>query len=93
MGQAFEETSGGISRKVTAQPEPGPDDYIGEQMFHTRVYLAPSGVATLGAVVVSDLVIRPVGSIITIFGARSTGESLDKIGQDLIRASLKVKFL
>ena len=68
-------------------------DYIGDEAFHTKAYVEPSALATLGAVVISDVIVRPAGSFITIFGLRSLGEDLDKWGIDLIEQSLDVKFL
>jgi hypothetical protein len=69
------------------------DDYIGDRTFHTKAYGQPSGLAALSAVVVSDLLMRPVGSLITIFGARSTGNSIHEYGRDLIERSFKLRFL
>ncbi len=69
------------------------EDYIGDETFHTKAYMQPCGLATLVAVVVSDLVVRPAGSLITIFGARSQGEAMNEWGVDLIERSLKVRGL
>ncbi len=69
------------------------EDFVGNQTFHTKAYMQPSALATLGAVVVSNLLVRPAGSLITIFGARSQGEAMDQWGVDLIERSLKVRGL
>ena len=69
------------------------EDFIGNQTFHTKAYMQPSALATLGAVVCSNLLVRPAGSLITIFGARSQGEAMHEWGIDLIERSLQVKGL
>ena len=74
-------------------PEMTLDDYVGEQLFHTRAYVEPSALAGVCAVVISNFIVRPIGSIITIFGARSTGETMHEYGLDLIDRSLDVNFL
>ncbi len=68
------------------------EQYIGDEIFHTDAYTAPSVLVTAGAVVISNFVIRPVGSIITILGARETGDSLHEYGLGLIDDSLDVNF-
>jgi hypothetical protein len=70
----------------------GLSDYVGDQTFHTRAYAEPSVLGLLGGVVISDLLIRPAGSIITIFGARSTGDPMHEYGINLIEQSTKVAF-
>ena len=69
------------------------DAYIGDQAFHTDAWKAPGGLVTLGAVIVSNFVIRPIGSVITILGARGTGDSMHEYGKGLIDSSLDVNFL
>ncbi len=69
------------------------DDYIGKQTFHTKAYMEPSALAALVAVLVSDVIVRPAGGLITIFGARSQGEAMDEWGIDLIERSLKARGL
>ena len=69
------------------------DDYIGKQTFHTKAYMEPSSLAALVAVLVSDVLVRPAGGLITIFGARSQGEAMDEWGIDLIERSLKARGL
>ncbi len=69
------------------------EDYVGNQTFHTKAYIQPSALASVGAVVVSNLLVRPAGSLITIFGARSQGEAMNEWGVDLIERSLKAKGL
>ena len=69
------------------------EDFVGNQTFHTKAYVQPSALATLGAVVCSNLLVRPAGSLITIFGARSQGEAMHEWGIDLIERSLQVKGL
>jgi hypothetical protein len=62
-------------------------------MFHTESYIASSTLATTGAVIVSDLVVRPIGRLITIFGGRGIGDELDDWGLNLIDQATKVRFL
>jgi len=69
------------------------DAYIGDETFHTDAWTAPGGIVTLGAVIGSNFVIRPIGSVITIFGARATGDSMHEYGKGLIESSLDVNFL
>ena len=69
------------------------EDFVGNQTFHTKAYMQPSALATLGAVLCSNLLVRPAGSLITIFGARSQGEAMHEWGIDLIERSLQVKGL
>ena len=69
------------------------EDFVGNQTFHTRAYVQPSALATLGAVVCSNLLVRPAGSLITIFGLRSQGEAMHEWGIDLIERSLMVRGL
>jgi hypothetical protein len=74
-------------------PTPGLSDFVGPAMFHTEAYAANSALATLGAVVISDIVVRPIGKVITIFGGRQIGDDLDEWGEGLIESALKVRFL
>ncbi len=69
------------------------EDCVGNQTFHTQADVQPSALATLGAVVCSNLLVRPAGSLITIFGARSQGEAMHEWGVDLIERSLMVRGL
>lgn len=84
---------GGIHDTEFEAPVMELEDYVGNQTFHTKVYMEPSALASLGAVVVSNLLVRPAGSLITILGARSQGEAMHEWGVDLIERSLKVKGL
>ena len=68
-------------------------DFIGDQAFHTKAYTDTSVLATLCAVVVADILIRPVGGIVTIFGARELGEELNQTGLDMIENASQVNFL
>ena len=74
-------------------PMPSDDAYVGRATFRTEAYIASSTLVTTGAVVVSDLVVRPLGSLVTIFGARGIGDEMDEWGLDLIEAAMKVRFL
>ncbi|MCH8332906.1 hypothetical protein IIC65_03150 [Candidatus Sumerlaeota bacterium] len=72
------------------QPDVGA--YVGDRTFHTEVYGYPSGVATLGAAILADFVVRPFGNVLLIFGARETAGRIDQAGLDLIGRSAKVHF-
>ena len=74
-------------------PGHGPEVFTGNVMFHTDAYVAPSALAVLGGTLISNVLVRPAGGLLTIFGARETGEKLNQTGLDLIQSSLKVKFL
>ena len=67
--------------------------FVDDRAFHTEAYVQHSILATVGGVVLSNLLIRPVGSLITIFGARETGDSMHEFGIDLIEESLRIRFL
>ena len=67
------------------------EDYTGDQMFHTDAYLQPSAVVALGAVIVSDIVVRPVGNLCLVFGAREQAAEMDEFGLELIEMSLNVQ--
>ncbi len=84
---------GGIHDTEFEAPAMELEDYVGNQTFHTKVYMEPSALASLGAVVVSNLLVRPAGSLITICGARSQGAAMHDWGVDLIERSLKAKGL
>ncbi len=79
--------------KFVDMPEMGPEDYVGDRYFHVRAYGRPSIVVSLGGIIVSDLLVRPVGNLLMIFGMRETGESMDQWGKDLIEKSMRVPFL
>ncbi len=70
-----------------------PEDYVGDSAFHAQAYVQPSVLATICAIVVSDVIVRPIGSLLTIFGARGTGERMDEWGKGLIEKSFRARFL
>jgi hypothetical protein len=74
-------------------PTLGTEAYVDDRMFHTNAYVHHSVLTTIGGVVLSNLLIRPAGSLITIFGARETGDSMHEFGIDLIEESLRIRFL
>ncbi len=69
------------------------DAYIGDSYFHPEPYAHPSIIGSLGGVVIGDIVVRPVGSIVTIFGARETGKRIDARGLKIIEDGFKFRFL
>ena len=83
---------GGIHDTAYAGPRMPLEAYVGDQYFHTRAYVAPSALTMLGGVVAADILIRPAGHLLMIFGARGTGEAMDAFGIDLIGRSCKPKF-
>lgn len=68
-------------------------DYVGPEYFHQKVYLQPSGVGALVGVVVGDILIRPTGNIILIFGGKETAGKVDAFGLDFIQSSMDIPFL
>lgn len=68
------------------------DDYIGDETFHTAAYGKSSTLATLCAVILSDVLIRPAGGLVTMFGARSTGDAWNEYGLELIQRGTEVEF-
>ncbi len=69
------------------------DAFLGDRAFRPDVYTHQSAVVTLGTVVLGDILIRPAGYLITIFGARDTGQQMNDYGLDLIQRGTKVNFL
>jgi len=66
--------------------------YVGDQYFHHEAYVTPSALVMVGGVVVSDILIRPAGNLLMVFGFRKTGEAIDDFGVRLIGKSTKPKF-
>ncbi len=69
------------------------DAYVGDRVFRPDVYAHPSIVGGLVGVVIGDIVVRPFGSIITIFGARETGERIDAQGISIVEGGFRLRFL
>ncbi len=74
-------------------PEMTLADYVGDTYFHPKTYYTPSIVAGIAGIVVGDFVVRPVGHIIMIFGARKAGESVDEWGKNVVAESLQIPFI
>lgn len=93
-GKGFVPAVSGMHERAFTVPGPKLNtlDYIGNKTFHTTVYGKPSAITSLVGIVVADFLIRPVGSIVMMVGARKTGEKIDKAGLDLIQKSLEVPF-
>lgn len=68
-------------------------DYVGPERFHTKVYGAPSGVGALFGVIAGDIIIRPAGHFILIFGAKETAGKVDEFGLSVIQRSTEIPFL
>lgn len=68
-------------------------DYVGDKTFHTKAYGRPSAVATFGAAMVADLLVRPAGNFVLMFGGRKPAEAIDKAGLKVIQLGLDVPFL
>ena len=66
--------------------------YVGEDYFHTQAYVTPSIFVMLGGVIASDILIRPAGNLIMVFGARETGQAMNDFGVRLVGSSTKPKF-
>ena len=69
------------------------DAYIGDSYFHPEPYAHPSIVGSLVGVIVGDIIVRPAGSIVTIFGARETGKRIDAEGLRIIENGFRFRFL
>ena len=69
------------------------DAYIGDSYFHPEPYAHPSIIGGLVGVVIGDIVVRPFGSIITIFGARETGKRIDAQGISIVEGGFRLRFL
>ena len=82
----------GIHDTDYAGPRVPLEAYVGDRYFHTQAYVTPSALVMLGGVVAADILIRPAGNLIMIFGARGTGEAMDAFGVDLIGRSCVPKF-
>ena len=75
-------------------PTASMSDFVGPGMYlHGEAYVNNSTLAGLGAVVISNVVVRPVGNLIMMFGGRKLGGEMDEWGLDLVEQSLKVRFL
>jgi hypothetical protein len=68
-------------------------DYVGPETFHTKVYGTPSGVGALFGVIAGDLIIRPSGNFILIFGAKDQAKKIDEFGLGVIQSSTEIPFL
>ena len=75
-------------------PTASMDDFIAPgQYFRMEAYANNSTLAGLGAVALANVVVRPIGNLVTMFGGRKMGQELDEWGLDLVEQSLKVRFL
>lgn len=74
-------------------PRLTPNDYVGDTAFHAEAYVTPSVVASLGGLIVGDVVVRPAGHLLMIFGFRETGERLNEQGLYIVEESLSIPFL
>ncbi len=68
------------------------DAWVGDRYFRPDVYAHPSVVGGFVGVVVGDIVVRPVGSIVTIFGARETGKRIDNQGLRIVEGGFRLRF-
>ena len=66
--------------------------YVDDRYFHHEAYYTPSALVMVGGIVVSDILIRPVGNLMMVFGFRKTGEAMDDFGVRLVGKSTKPKF-
>ena len=75
-------------------PTASMDDFVGPGVYlRVEAYANNSTLAGLGAVVISNGVVRPLGNLILIFGGRKMAGEMDEWGLDLVEQSLKVRFL
>lgn len=75
------------------RPKPSGLDYIAaNKTFHTRVYGRPSALASLGAFVAGDFIIRPAGNFAMIFGWRGAHEACDEFAFKWMEAAMRLNF-
>ena len=91
--QGFLPTLGKVHQVVLEGPEHSIADYIGNETFHTKVYGRPSAVTSLLGTMTADLIVRPMGNFVLIFGFRDQAQAVDKFGLDLIQKSTEPNFL
>ena len=89
----FESTLGQINGVALENSHSDIRAYVGNQAFHIEVYGAPSALVTLVAIFTADLLVRPAGNFITIFGFREAGRKVNEFGLKIIENSVKVPFL
>lgn len=93
QAQGFVPALSGLHEHTFEGPKFTVLDYVGPERFHTKVYGAPSGVGAFFGVVAGDIIIRPAGNIILIFGAKETAGKVDAFGLNLIQSSTEIPFL
>lgn len=91
--QDFSGTMGSIHDTTFDAPVLSTLDIVGPKMFHTKAYGKPSAIFTAVGVIGGDLLVRPAGNFVLMFGGRETSEKIDKFGLDLIQYSMEVPFL
>lgn len=91
--QDFSGTMGAIHDTNFDAPVLSTVDIVGPKMFHTKAYGKPSAIFTAVGVLGGDLIVRPAGNFVLMFGGRKTQEKIDKFGLDLIQYSMEVPFL
>ena len=68
------------------------EQYTGPAFFHADAYTTHSVFASFGAVVISDFLVRPAGSLITFAGFRDQAKKMEDFGLELIDDSLDARF-
>lgn len=91
--QAFLPAVSGLHEHTFEGPKLSVLDYVGPEYFHDKAYLQPSGVGTFVGVVVGDILIRPAGNVVLIFGGKETAAKIDQYGLDFIQSSTEIPFL
>lgn len=66
-----------------------PLDFVGEGILHTRVYRPHAVLLGAGAMVVDDVVMRPVAGLLRLLQLRAAGDAVEERGNDLVRRAVR----
>lgn len=67
----------------------GPLDYVGEGLIHTRVYRPHAVLLGTGAMLVDDVVMRPVAGVLRVFQLPAAGDAVERRGDALVRGAVR----
>lgn len=66
-----------------------PLDYVGEGLVHGRVYRPHAVLLGTGAMVLDDVVLRPVAGTLRILQLRGAGDAVEAAGHGLVREAVR----
>lgn len=66
-----------------------PLDYVGEGLVHGRVYRPHAVLLGTGAMVLDDVVLRPVAGLLRIVQLRAAGDAVERRGNGLVRRAVR----